>query len=211
MEKESVLPGLVLPMVSNIHDMTGCIRQALALFDRGTAFPLRLVSVDIVRAFHFHLHCIMSRTVSSPKWHTESQVWNAAGKNGLRLDVFISNKGVRFGKRLGFQLLATENIMDLQDYLANQATLYKEAVYSREMLIIIVLSEWPQSRDNLLFTINDSGISIIYVYCFCLDRYNNNQPAFFVSVEAEHIIESCIQFLPRQIQKVYFQSFKLMI
>ena len=61
MEKESVLPGLVLPMVSNIHDMTGCIRQALALFDRGTAFPLRLVSVDIVRAFHFHLHCIQGR------------------------------------------------------------------------------------------------------------------------------------------------------
>ena len=91
MEKESVLPGLVLPFTrigdSNTLDMIGCIQQALALFDRGTAFTLRLVSVDIVRAFHFHLHCIMTRTVSSPKWHTESQVWNAAGKNGTLLNL----------------------------------------------------------------------------------------------------------------------------
>lgn len=164
MEKESVLPGLEFPEVSDRYDMTGCIGQALALFDRGTPYPLKLVSVDIVRAFHFHLHCIMSRTVSTLRWHTESEVWNATGKNKLRLDVFIRNKGVRFGERFGFQILTTENIMDLQDYLTNQAALYKKAMYFHEMLIIIILSELPQSRDNFFFTTSDSSVSIIYVY-----------------------------------------------
>ena len=171
MEKVSVLPDLVFPLIRIgdssrcRYDMTGCIHQAIALFDREPPHRLQLFSVDIVRAFHYQLHCIMCRmVVSSRKWTTESEVWNASGKNGLRMDVFFTEKVARFRKKLGFEILATDDIMDLQDYLTNQATLYKQAAYLDVMLIVIVLSELPQSRDNFFFTTSARNLSIIYVH-----------------------------------------------
>ena len=112
MEKESVLPGLVLPFTrigdSNTLDMIGCIQQALALFDRKKSYPLELNEFNVAPAFHYQLHCMLSHLTSRENWTTASEVRNAAGNSTSRKNVYVTNNKQNNKQKYGFEILSVK-------------------------------------------------------------------------------------------------------
>lgn len=170
MEKESVLPDLVLPMTlwdSSTLDMIGCIQQALAIFDSKASYPLELNEFNVAPAFHYQLHCMLSHLTSRENWTTASEVRNAAGNSGPRKNVYVTNGKQRYG----FEILSVKNKGTFRENLfenifgkSKLTPEYKKELGLSKILIINICPVLPHPRESFMFTTTDPDISIIHVH-----------------------------------------------
>lgn len=175
MDKESILPDLDLPMIQigdyKTLDMIGCIQQTLALFNRKISHPLELNDSNVVPAFHYQLHCMLSHLTSRVNrinWNTASEVRSSAGNSGIRKNVYVTNNG---RQRYGFEILSESNRGILRENLfehifgkSKRTTRYKKEMGLTKILIINVCTVLQQPREEYMFTTTDPDISIVHVH-----------------------------------------------
>ena len=174
-EKEFIPTGLVLPMINdsntldtntldvNTLDLIGCIQQSLPLFDREVLYhqlSLDTNGFPVDFAFHFQLHCILSRMASRMNWFTNSEARNAAGKNRKKLDIFVANNAHKYG----FEILGDASKAELSEHCSRQANVYKKELSLRKVLMINFLPHLPQKRPKWWFNTDDVDISVVHVH-----------------------------------------------